>query len=79
MISLKGIFYRLSKYGLLNHMSDKLYLKIAFKLRTGKKLNLVQPQTFNEKLQWLKINDRKEIYTKMVDKFEVKEFIKEKI
>ena len=41
----------------------------------GKKLNLKNPQTFNEKLQWLKLYDRKPIYTTMVDKYEVKQFV----
>lgn len=40
------------------------------------KLNLKNPKTFNEKLQWLKLNDRKFEYTKMVDKFEAKEYVR---
>ena len=44
-----------------------------------KKLNLKTPQTFNEKLQWLKIYDRKPIYTTMVDKYEVKNYVADKI
>ena len=54
---------------------DKLYLKIMYKRIMGKKLNLKNPQTFNEKLQWLKLYDRKPIYTTMVDKYEVKQFV----
>ena len=42
-----------------------------------RKLNLENPQTFNEKMQWLKIHDRKDIYTKLVDKYEVKKIIGE--
>lgn len=41
----------------------------------GYKLDLNTPKTFNEKLQWLKLYDRKEIYTKMVDKYEAKEYV----
>ena len=41
----------------------------------GKRLNIENPQTFNEKLQWLKLYDRKEEYTAMVDKFAVREYI----
>ena len=44
-----------------------------------KKLNLKTPQTFNEKLQRLKIYDRKPIYTTMVDKYEVKNYVADKI
>ena len=45
----------------------------------GAKLNLKNPQTFNEKLQWLKLYDRKEIYTTMVDKYEVKQYVSQLI
>lgn len=54
---------------------DKVYLKRLYKNTFNKKLNLKNPQTFNEKLQWLKLNDRKEIYTTLVDKYEVKKYI----
>lgn len=54
---------------------DRLYLKIKYFLIFKKKLNLSNPKTFNEKLQWLKLNDRKDIYTKLVDKYEVKKYV----
>ncbi len=54
---------------------DKQYLKIKYFLRTGKKLDLVNPHLFNEKLQWLKLYDRKDIYTIMVDKFAAKQYV----
>lgn len=47
---------------------DKLYLKMVFRALTGKKLNIDHPETFNEKLNWLKIHDRNPKYTQMVDK-----------
>ena len=56
-------------------VDDKTYLKLTYKLRTGKKLNLNNPKTFNEKLQWLKLYDRKKIYTSMVDKYEAKRYV----
>src|SRR5690606_7072739 len=58
-------------------LSDAIYLKLMFPLRTGYKLNLKNPQTYNEKLQWLKINFRKPVMTRMVDKYEAKIFAKE--
>lgn len=68
-------------YRAMFHLSpifpDKLYLKLQFKHRLGYKLDLDHPKTFNEKLQWLKLYDRKPIYTKMVDKYEAKDFITE--
>lgn len=56
-------------------LGDKAYLKLRYKLITGKKLNLENPKTYNEKLQWLKLNDRNPEYTKMVDKYEVKKYV----
>ena len=55
-----------------NILDDETYLKIKWKLNMGNELNLVEPQTFNEKLQWLKIHDRKPCYSKLVDKYEAK-------
>lgn len=60
-------------------LSDRLYLKLLFPLKVGYKLNLNNPKTYNEKLQWLKLHDRNPYYTKLVDKYEVKKVVKEKI
>lgn len=68
-------FGYLSKIGFYNKISDEKYLKKEFKLRMGYNLDLQNPQTFNEKLQWLKLNDRNPLYTKMVDKYEVKKYV----
>jgi len=54
---------------------DKLYLKILFRYRIGKTLNLKNPKTYNEKIQWLKLYDRDPLYTKLVDKYEVRKFV----
>lgn len=69
----------LSILGIYNNMSDEIYLKKRFKLCVGYELNLDNPRTFNEKLQWLKIYDHNPKYTKMVDKYEVKKYVAEKI
>lgn len=68
-------FAYLSKLGLLNWMSDEKYLKKKYYLAMNKTLNLDDPRTYNEKLQWLKIHDRKDIYTKMVDKYAAKKYV----
>lgn len=60
-------------------MSDKSYLKAFYMYTFGKPLNLDNPRTFCEKLQWLKLNDRNPMYTMMVDKYEVKKYITDKI
>lgn len=54
---------------------DKLYLKAMYYLIFGRNLNLRNPKTFNEKLQWLKLYDRNPEYTKMVDKYEAKKYV----
>lgn len=60
---------------LLLFLPDELYLRIKFRQMMGKKLNLKNPQTFSEKLQWLKLYNRRPEYTKMVDKYVVKEYV----
>ena len=67
------------KCGIFNWMSDESFLKMIFPVRVGYKLNLKNPQTFNEKLQWLKLYDRKPEYTIMVDKYAVKKYVADKI
>lgn len=63
----------------LRLVSDEKYLKFAYKTRMGKSLNLEDPKTFTEKLQWLKLHNRKPEYTRMVDKYEAKEYVAEKL
>lgn len=58
---------------------DKIYYKLQYQLLKGKRLNIDSPITFNEKLQWLKLYDRKPIYTTMVDKLAVKDYVANKI
>ncbi|MBO7303961.1 MAG: glycosyl transferase [Clostridia bacterium] len=55
--------------------SDKRYLRLNYWVRMKRKLDLENPKTFNEKLQWLKLYDRKPIYTTMVDKYEAKKYV----
>lgn len=69
----------LTRLGIYNFMSDKAFLKHKFKLLMGYSLDLENPQTFNEKLQWLKLHDRKPEYSRMVDKYEAKAYIAEMI
>lgn len=73
------LFLTLGHRGFFNWMNDEQYLKIAFKIRMGRKLVLDNPQTYSDKLQWLKLYDRRPVYTKMVDKNEVKKIVAEVI
>ena len=63
----------------LNWMGDEKYIKLVWKMKMDYPLDLKNPKTFNEKMQWLKLNDRKKIYNSMVDKYEVKKIVGEKI
>ena len=65
--------------GLYDGMSDRDYLERKFEALMGAPLHLDAPQTFNEKLQWLKLYDRMPEYTMMVDKYRVREYIAQKI
>lgn len=74
-MSLKKILvYRICKY-----IPDKLWLQIKFLCRMGRFPNLKDPQTFNEKIQWLKLYNRKPEFSAMVDKYEVKKIIAERM
>lgn len=72
-------FIILSGLGLYNRLDDKAYLSRMFRARMGYDINWENPVSFNEKLQWLKVNDRKPIYSSMVDKYEAKEYVANKI
>lgn len=69
----------LGKHGLLNWMSDEGYIKARWRAMFHTELNLEHPATYAEKLHWLKIHDRKPIYTSMVDKLAARSFVKERI
>lgn len=62
------------KYWFLFH-DDEKYLRLVYLLEMGHRLNLNNPVTFSEKLQWLKLYDRKPEYTGMVDKIAAKEYV----
>lgn len=64
------------KYHIMKFIPDEYYLKLMYRIQLHQKLNLKNPITFNEKLQWLKLHDRNPEYISMVDKFEVKNYVK---
>lgn len=64
---------------LLLVIPDSLYLKMVYRIKMGKKLNLRHPKSFNEKIQWLKLYDRNPFYTSLVDKIEVKKIVADTI
>lgn len=78
ILVLRGISKIFGKFG-ISFPPDIVYLNIIFKHYTGYKMNIKNPKTFNEKIQWLKLYDRKPDYTKMADKWEVRKYVSEKI
>lgn len=75
-------YYVLGRYLRKNHpriMSDEYYIKVVWKQCMGYELDLDNPKTFNEKLQWLKLHDRNPLYTTLVDKYEVKKWVAQRI
>lgn len=68
-------WYLLKGTGLDRLLSDRVYINLQYRCATGKKLNLENPRSFNEKLQWLKLYDHNPEYTKMVDKVEAKRYV----
>lgn len=75
-IRLSGDNDVISKYKCI--ADDAVYINRRFNYQLGYPLNLENPQTLNEKLQWLKINDYQEIYTIYADKYEVRNYIRNK-
>ena len=76
-LSLKRRVFRKICYLFEKKLPDQLYLKMMYQVKLGKKCNLSTPETFNEKLNWLKLHDRQDQYTLMADKFEVRSYVKE--
>jgi len=64
-------------YSWRKHMPDKMYLQCYWRERLPEcgELNLENPQTFNEKLNWLKLYDQNPIYSTLADKIKVKEYV----
>lgn len=67
----------LTPFNILYKISPVLDLKLLFRLKVGYKLNLKNPQTFNEKLQWIKLNIHDPLMPKCCDKYTVREYVKE--
>ena len=80
MMDLRKVFgrdFREKMMYTLSFLPDKLYLQIFYFSTTGKFINFKHPRGFNEKIQWLKVNDRRPEYTRLVDKLAVRDHIKE--
>lgn len=70
-----SLFVLLTRYYNLKFLKDKTYISLMYKGVFGKKINLVSPKTYSEKIQYLKLYDRKPIYNTLVDKYLVRDYI----
>lgn len=68
-----------NKLGLLNLLNDKTHITLKYRLSMGHAMNWENPQTFTEKLNWLKLYDHDPRYPGIVDKWEVMNFVKARI
>ena len=73
------VAYGLYVPGIRNVCPASWYIRCQYRFRLGKKLDLKDPKTFNEKLQWLKLHDHNPEYKRMVDKYEVRKYVEERI
>jgi len=73
----KLYYFLVEKIGLF--ISDLNFLRVVYFLRTRKFLNVKNPVTFNEKLQWLKLYNRNPILSKLADKYKVRDFVAKKV
>lgn len=71
------LFVILTHYGFFTHIADEPYLRLVYRGVTGRRLRLDPPETYNEKMQWLKLHDKNPAYPKLVDKLAVREFVRE--
>lgn len=69
----------LSRRGWLDGLSDKQFLSMMYRANFGEKLRWENPVTFSEKLQWIKLNDRNPDYSRMVDKYDAKQYAQERV
>lgn len=73
-MDIRNILINIGRY-----IPDKLYLKLVYRFKVGKPLNLKNPVSLNEKIQWLKLYDKNPDYYKLVDKDLVKDFVARKL
>lgn len=78
-LSLKRRLYRKTCYLFGKYMPDKLYIKMMYEVKLGKKCNLKNPVSFDEKLNYLKLYDRNPLYTTLADKYSVREYVAQNI
>lgn len=79
---LKDPYYTFGRYLMRNYphlMSDRYFIRVAWKQFRGFELDIEHPRTYNEKLQWLKLYDHNPLYTVLVDKYRVKKWVADRV
>ena len=66
-------------FGVGRFIPDRVWIQLKYRHKFGRFCNLKNPRTFNEKLQWVKLYDRRPEYTTMVDKYKVKKYVADRI
>ena len=74
-----GTLFKINNFLKYNIQSDERILKKRFFSKFNRKLDLQNPSTLNEKIVWLKLNDRTPLHTLCADKYEVRKYIKKNI
>ncbi|MBO4897144.1 MAG: carbonic anhydrase [Clostridia bacterium] len=74
---LKSRKLRMAILDILSFIPDKAMIKLQYKIKTGRKLNLKDPERYTEKLQWYKLYYRDSVMAQCADKFDVREYVKE--
>lgn len=74
----KYLFYKYLNSCFGRKLDDKTYIEKVYRFNFKKQLNLENPQTINEKLQWLKLYNRHDLLTSMVDKYDAKAIVENK-
>ena len=69
---------RLKILHLIRFIPDKFMIKMQYRIKTGRKLNLKSPKRYTEKIQWYKLYYRDPLITKCSDKFEVRIYVEDK-
>ena len=78
-IFFRVLYDKIRRTKLLHILSDKSFIRLTDFFCFGERINLSAPKTFNEKLNWLKLNFRQPIMRKLVDKYEVKQYVASRI
>lgn len=76
---LKNCYLKTYHSGIFNMIPDNMFIPLQYKMATGKKLDINNAQSFNEKIQWMKLYDHNSIYTTIVDKYRVRKYVADRI